>query len=114
LEQLGIALGRRVVVVAALEAALRHAVDAAVAAHFGGAVVWRGERSQSNDVDVHLARPPIRARLPRADSVARALSAMMSADAIPEVLSAPASLGTLKLKQVRAPRTETTAPATTT
>ncbi len=112
LEQLGVALGRRVVVVAAVEAALRHAVDAAVAAHFGGATIWKGERSQSDDVDVHLARPPVRARLPWADSVARALSAMMSADAIPQALSAPASLGTLKLKQVRAPRPATEATPT--
>lgn len=107
---LEVATGHRVVVVVALEPLLTAAIEAAFGALSEGETVLHGARSQSREPSLHLARAPIKVRMPRADSVARALGAVLDealeptgTRPLPKELqpSTTAAIGALRLKQVR-------------
>ncbi|MDP2340038.1 MAG: response regulator [Deltaproteobacteria bacterium] len=107
IETLEVATGRRIVVVVAIEPLLRAAIDDAVVAWSSGRATLRGARSTSDAPSLSIARAPTRVRMPRADSVARALGALLDA-ALDEPLprtSSPSSssssaIGALRLKQI--------------
>ncbi len=105
---LEVATGHRIVVVVALEPLLLEAIESAFRALSEGEVALHGSRSQSALPLLHLARAPIKVRMPRADSVARALGAVLDqaldppAGRLPKELqpNSSAAIGALRLKQV--------------
>jgi DNA-binding response OmpR family regulator len=107
LEHMGIQMGRRIVAVSTAPALLTVAIERAVEARAAGDTVLRGARTVDATVVLTLARPPVKVRLPRADSVARALADVFkdSLENLPAALRAPAgpTLGTLRLKKIRNP-----------
>ncbi len=110
LQHMGIQLGRRMVAVATAPALLTVAIERALEARAAGDRVLRGGRTVDATVVLTLARPPVKVRLPRADSVARALADVFkdSPENLPAALRAPAALsgptlGTLRLKKIRNP-----------
>jgi len=107
LQHMGIQLGRRIVAVSTAPALLMIAIERAIEARAAGDAVLRGGRTADDTVVLSLARPPIKVRLPRADSVARALADVFkdSPEKLPAALRAPTqgTLGTLRLKKIRNP-----------
>ncbi len=137
IEHLEAATAHRVIVVAAIEPLLVAAIDAAFVALSAGALALPGVRSPSAAPSLHLARAPIRLKMPRADSVARALGAVLdealgrgrtvptqlnppssSSSSSPSSHASPASpasqLGALRLKQVAVSRPSPSGPGPTT
>jgi CheY-like chemotaxis protein len=110
LESLEVATGRRVVVVVAIEPLLLAAIDDALSAASAGTAVLKGSRSESAMPSLTIARAPMRVRMPRADSVAKALGALLDAaldePGLPQQLrpssssSSSSAIGALRLKQV--------------
>jgi DNA-binding response OmpR family regulator len=109
------ATGQRVVVVVAVECLLDQAIAVAVARAEAGEAVLVGPKSLSPVPTLQLARAPMRVRLPRADSVAKALGAVLD-EAIERAGGMPAGLlpqnaarlGALRLKQVAVPKVAVT------
>jgi len=101
LRELGAALGRRTAIVVCVPQLLRVAITRAAQRHDEGERVLRGSRSQDDVVALALARPPIKAKLPRADSVAKALNSILDGvgERRPPELKGGA-LAALKLKQI--------------
>lgn len=109
------ATGQRVVVVVAVECLLDQAIAVAVARAEAGEAVLVGPKSASPVPMLQLARAPMRVRLPRADSVAKALGAVLDeaierAGGMPPALlpQHTARLGALRLKQVAVPKVAVT------
>lgn len=112
LRDLGIQAGRHIVPVVATPLVLDEAIDEAAAARAAGERVRRGAQAASPDVDVVLARPPVRAppaRLPRPDPVARALGAVLEDTTMPPALKGPV-VGAMRLKQVQLTTSAVAAP----
>lgn len=109
-----VATGHRVVVVAAIEPLLLNAMHAAFAALGRNETVLVGARSPSETPSLALARGPVKVRMPRADSVALALGAMLDqalVSSLPKELHPQtAAIGAVRLKQVRVAAPPTKAP----
>lgn len=113
LQDLGVQAGRHIVPVVATPLLLERAIDDAARARAAGERVLQGAHAASADVDLVLARPPLPstpAKLPRPDSVARALGAVLDDTTMPAALKGPI-VGTLRLKQVQVPAGSTLVPA---
>lgn len=102
LQDLGVQAGRHIVPVVATPLLLERAIDDAARARAAGEPVLRGAQAASPDVDLVLARPPTPAKLPRPDSVARALGAVLDDTKMPAALKGPI-VGAVRLKQVQVP-----------
>jgi CheY-like chemotaxis protein len=102
LQDLGVQAGRHIVPVVATPLLLERAIDDAARARAAGEPVLRGALAASPDVDLVLARPPTPAKLPRPDSVARALGAVLDDTKMPAALKGPI-VGVVRLKQVQVP-----------
>jgi CheY-like chemotaxis protein len=110
LQDLGIQTGRHIVPVVATPLVLEQALEEAARARSTGERVLRGAQAASPDVDLVLARPPLRAppaKLPRPDSVARALGAVLDDTKMPAALKGPI-VGAVRLKQVHVAAAATT------
>ena len=117
-EHLEVAVGRRVVVVVALPPLLLAAIEEAIAAAAAGNLVLQGSSSHSSEPSLTIARAPVRVRMPRADSVAKALGALLDAalddgPTLPPQLhpARTSAIGALRLKQVRRPQPADPTPA---
>jgi CheY-like chemotaxis protein len=103
LQDLGVQTGRHIVPVVVTPLLLEQAIDDAARAFAAGEQVLRGAQAASPDVDLVLARPPLRAppaKLPRPDSVARALGAVLDETPVASALKGPI-VGAVRLKQVQ-------------
>jgi DNA-binding response OmpR family regulator len=101
---LGVMLARRIVVVTTVAQLLAVAIERALDARRAGGDVLRGGRAVDGGASLTLRSPHVKARIPRPDSIARALADVFDdlTESVPGPPRAP-TLGALRLKKVRSP-----------
>lgn len=101
---LGVILARRIVVVTSVAQLLTRAIERALDARRAGGVVLQGRRAVDAFASLTLRSPHITAKIPRPDTIARALADVFDdgTESSPGTVRAP-TLGALRLKKVRSP-----------